>query len=164
MNYYEFSILPEKELLTREKCKLDGIKSRAKCVQPERNKKSRLKPISSEAGNNWIMTKAPILSVGQGHPWHWWRKKSSTHRWHSGRWGSKSKKKWIISVKLIIKSQKSQERLSTGHPDLSPLPNENSMSYSGDGWPRNSQKCIFVVRRDNFSWNIIHWSKHIMFA
>lgn len=60
------------------------------CTQP---KKSDLKPLGSEAGNNWIMTEAPILFVGQGHPWHWWRKKSSMHIWHSGNEEIKAKLK-----------------------------------------------------------------------
>jgi hypothetical protein len=60
--------------------------------------------------------------------------------------------------------QIAHEQLSTSCQDMLPLPNENSMSYFGDGWPRNSQKCISVVRRDNFSWNIIHRSKPIMLS
>jgi hypothetical protein len=32
------------------------------CTQPK--EKSELKPLSSEAGNKWIVTKAPILFVG----------------------------------------------------------------------------------------------------
>lgn len=75
----------------------------------------------------------------------------------------KTKLKNLRRKRRSVKSQKLQEQFSTGGQTILPLPNENSISYCGNKWPRNPQKCMSVVRQDNFSWNIIHWCKHIMF-